>query len=53
MPRRDLGVDVVPVERAVGGERGDRAVDPVEQGTGPGTVVGVVAGSYAGIWVTA
>jgi hypothetical protein len=44
MPRRDLGVDVVPVERAVGGERGDRAVDPVEQGTGPGTVVGVVAG---------
>ena len=33
LPWRDLGVDVVPVERAIGGEGGDRTADLVEQGT--------------------
>jgi hypothetical protein len=44
MARDDLGVDVVAVERAVSGERGHRPVDPVEQGTGLGAVVGIMAG---------
>jgi hypothetical protein len=38
----DRGVDVVPVEGAVGGEGGHRPVDPVEQRTGPGAVVGIL-----------
>ncbi|CAA9223036.1 MAG: hypothetical protein AVDCRST_MAG04-716, partial [uncultured Acetobacteraceae bacterium] len=44
MPRRDRGVDVVAVEGAVAGERGHRPVDPVEQGTDPRAVVGVLVG---------
>ena len=32
MPCGDLAIDIVPVERAVGGEGGNRARDPVEQG---------------------
>src|SRR3954451_15424712 len=33
MSCRDLGVDIVPVERAIGGEGGDRTAELVEQGT--------------------
>src|SRR3712207_8069517 len=48
MARRDLGVDVVAVERAVAGEGGDRPIDPVEQGTDPRAVVGVLVGQDRG-----
>ena len=44
MPCRDLGVDVVPVERAIGGDRADRTIDPVEQGADLRAVVGVLVG---------
>jgi hypothetical protein len=44
MPRGDLGVDVVPVVRAIGGEGGDRTVDLIEQGADPRAVIDVVAG---------
>src|SRR4051794_41808188 len=44
MVRDDLGVDVVAIERAGGGERGHRPVDPVEQGTGLGAVIGIMVG---------
>jgi hypothetical protein len=40
----DLAMDVVPVVRAIGGERGDRAVHLVEQGANPRAIVGRVAG---------
>ena len=41
MARRDRGVDVVAVERAVGGDGGDGTSDLVEQGAGLGAVVGI------------
>ena len=47
MVRRDRGVDVVPVERAVAGEGGDGTVDPVEQGTDLRAVVGIPVGQHA------
>src|SRR3954469_10308506 len=33
MSCRDFGIDIVPVERAIGGEGGDRTAELVEQGT--------------------
>jgi hypothetical protein len=44
MARGDRGVDVVPLEGAVGGGGGDRTVELVERGAGPGAVVGIGAG---------
>jgi hypothetical protein len=42
MPRRDLGVDVVLVERAVAGEGRHRPVDLVEHRTGLRAVVDIL-----------
>ena len=44
MPCSDPSIDVVPVERAVGGEGGDGTLDLVEQGTDLRAIVDVVAG---------
>ena len=44
MPCRDLGVDVVPIERAVAGEGGDGTIRPVEQGADLRAVVDIVGG---------
>ena len=44
VPCSDFSIDVVSVVRAVGGERGDGAVDQVEQGSDPRAVIDILAG---------
>src|SRR3954470_24599385 len=46
MPRGDLGVDIVPVVRAIAAERRDRPLDLVEQGTDLPAVVSVLVGQH-------
>src|ERR687894_3195898 len=46
MARGDLAVNIVPVIRAVAGGRGDRTVDPVEQGTDLRAIAGILVGQH-------
>ena len=46
--RRDLGVDIVPIERAVGGEGGDGTVDPFEQGADLRAIISVRGRQHRG-----
>jgi hypothetical protein len=48
MPGRDLGVDVVAVERAVGGEGCDRPFDPAEERADLRAVVGILVSQRRG-----
>ena len=42
MPRRDLGIDVVPVVSAIAGEGRHRTIDLVEQGTDLRAIIGIL-----------
>ncbi len=44
MTHRDLGIDIVPVVRAVGGERGDGTIDLLEQGADLRAVIRILVG---------
>ncbi|WP_424140072.1 hypothetical protein [Roseomonas chloroacetimidivorans] len=44
LPRRNLGVDVFPMDRAISGERYDRTIDLVKHGADQQTIVEIVAG---------
>src|SRR5215213_1562505 len=48
MARRDFGVDVVAVVGAVAGDGRHCPIDPVEQGTDLGAVVGILVGQHRG-----
>src|SRR3954447_16832465 len=48
MARRDLGVDVLAVVGTVAGEGPHWSIDPVEQGTDLGAVVGIPVGQDRG-----
>ncbi|HYZ52146.1 MAG TPA: DUF5681 domain-containing protein, partial [Streptosporangiaceae bacterium] len=45
---RDLGVDIVPVVRAISREGRHRTIDPVEQGADLRAVIGIPAGQHRG-----
>jgi hypothetical protein len=42
----NLDIDIVPVERAAGGERGDGTIDPIEQAADLRAIVDIVAGQH-------
>jgi hypothetical protein len=46
LPRRNFGVDVFSVDRAISGERCDRTIDLVEQGTDQQGIIDILAGQH-------